>query len=94
MPLPLIHATAKQAGEGSGALMFAPVQLDGGRDVSGGHSMLVCTFLSTSLMTEKHVKELITAAAPELLRFTGIKLLEIEVSADINHRINILRDRR
>ncbi|EAQ6012994.1 DUF4862 domain-containing protein, partial [Salmonella enterica] len=44
------------------------------------------------LMTEKHVKELITAAAPELLQFTGIKLLEINASADINHRINILRD--
>ncbi|ECT1928399.1 DUF4862 domain-containing protein, partial [Salmonella enterica subsp. enterica serovar Kentucky] len=45
-----------------------------------------------SLMTEKHVKELITAVAPDLLQFTGIKLLEINASADINHRINILRD--
>ncbi|RTQ80371.1 DUF4862 domain-containing protein, partial [Listeria monocytogenes] len=26
------------------------------------------------------------------LQFTGIKLLEINASADINHRINILRD--
>ncbi|ECT5994920.1 DUF4862 domain-containing protein, partial [Salmonella enterica subsp. enterica serovar Kentucky] len=36
--------------------------------------------------------ELITAAAPDLLQFTGIKLLEINASADINRRINILRD--
>lgn len=43
-------------------------------------------------MTEKHARELITAADPDPLRFTGIKLLEINASADINHRISILRD--
>lgn len=49
-------------------------------------------FCSQSLMTEKHARELITAADPDSLRFTGIKLLEINASADINHRISILRD--
>ncbi|PJW91852.1 DUF4862 domain-containing protein, partial [Salmonella enterica subsp. enterica serovar Enteritidis] len=49
-------------------------------------------FCPQSLMTEKHVQELITAAAPELLHFTGIKLLEINASAAINNSINILRD--
>ncbi len=46
-------------------------------------------FCPQSLMTEKHVKNSLPAAAPELLLFTGIKLLEINASADINHRINI-----
>lgn len=90
--LPLIHTQqAKQAGK-LGALMFSGTTLDGEYgEWQDLHAPFV-PFCPQSLMTEKHVQELITAAAPELLQFTGIKLLEINASADINHRINILRD--
>ncbi|EBW4357325.1 DUF4862 domain-containing protein [Salmonella enterica subsp. enterica serovar Kintambo] len=90
--LPLIHTQqAKQAGK-LGALMFSGTTLDGEYGEWQDLHAPFAPFCPQSRMTEKHVKELITAAAPERLQFTGIKLLEINASADINHRINILRD--
>lgn len=90
--LPLIHTQqAKQAGK-LGALMFSGTTLDGEYGEWQDLHAPFAPFCPQSLMTEKHVQELITAAAPDLLQFTGIKLLEINASADINHRINILRD--
>lgn len=72
--------------------MFSGTTLDGEYGEWQDLHAPFAPFCPQSLMTEKHVKELITSAAPELLQFTGIKLLEINASADINHRIDILRD--
>lgn len=45
-----------------------------------------------SLMTIEHAKALFTAASAATLKFSGIKLLEINANADVSHRIAILRD--
>jgi uncharacterized small protein (DUF1192 family) len=43
-------------------------------------------------MTAEHAHELMICAETDTLQFTGIKLLEINADADIDHRIAILRD--
>ncbi|MFP1261325.1 DUF4862 family protein [Klebsiella michiganensis] len=90
--LPLTHVhQAKRAGK-LGALMFSGTTQSGEYGEWQDLHAPFSPFCSQSLMTEKHARELITAADPDSLRFTGIKLLEINASADINHRISILRD--
>jgi len=44
------------------------------------------------LMTTEQVKALFTAASAATLKFSGIKLLEINANANVSHRIAILRD--
>ena len=39
-----------------------------------------------------HARELFACAEAEPLQFAGIKLLEINANADVNHRVAILRD--
>jgi hypothetical protein len=43
-------------------------------------------------MSTEHAKSLFTAASAATLKFSGIKLLEINANADVSHRIAILRD--
>ena len=50
------------------------------------------SYCADSLMTTEHAKALFTAASAATLKFSGIKLLEINANADISHRIAILRD--
>ncbi|HDR2471575.1 DUF4862 family protein [Enterobacter soli] len=50
------------------------------------------SFCAESLMTTEHVKTLFTAASAATLKFSGIKLLEINANANVDHRIAILRD--
>ncbi|RJT42188.1 DUF4862 family protein [Rahnella woolbedingensis] len=45
-----------------------------------------------SLMTVETVAEMFEQAPADSLSFTGIKLLEIEASANVDHRISILKD--
>lgn len=49
-------------------------------------------FCPQSLMTTDHARELFACAEAEPLQFAGIKLLEINANADVNHRVAILRD--
>ena len=43
-------------------------------------------------MTTDHVRELFNVAESSTLHFAGIKLLEINATADVHHRIEILRN--
>lgn len=49
-------------------------------------------FCPQSLMTTDHARELFACAGADPLQFSGIKLLEITASANVDHRIAILRD--
>ncbi|HEH7199012.1 TPA: DUF4862 family protein, partial [Escherichia coli] len=49
-------------------------------------------FCAESLMTTDHVRELFNVAESSTLHFAGIKLLEINATADVHHRIEILRN--
>ncbi|WP_256937483.1 DUF4862 family protein, partial [Enterobacter chuandaensis] len=50
------------------------------------------SFCADSLMTTEQATSLFTAASAATLKFSGIKLLEINANADVSHRIAILRD--
>ncbi|MFX4314048.1 DUF4862 family protein, partial [Enterobacter sp. 63] len=83
--------TALKAGK-LGALMFSGTTATGEygnwQDLHAPFS----SFCAESLMTTEHVKTLFTAASAATLTFSGIKLLEINANANVDHRIAILRD--
>lgn len=90
--LPLEHVqTALNAGK-LGALMFSGTTATGEygdwQDLHAPFS----SFCADSLLTTEHAKTLFTAASAATLKFSGIKLLEINANADVSHRIAILRD--
>lgn len=90
--LPVTHVQAAlQAGK-LGALMFSGTAATGEygdwQDLHAPFS----PFCPESLMTPESVNELFTAASAATLKFSGIKLLEINANADVSHRIAILRD--
>lgn len=90
--LPLTHVQqVKQAGK-LGALMFSGTTLKGEYGEWQDLHAPFAPFCEQSLMTVNHVKEMFDAVAPEILHFSGIKLLEINANADVQHRIDILRD--
>ncbi|EFG1983496.1 DUF4862 family protein [Escherichia marmotae] len=90
--LPLTHALmAKQAGK-LGALMFSGTTLNGEYGEWQDLHAPFAPFCPQSLMTTKHVSELFNVAEPSTLQFSGIKLLEIHATADVHHRIEILRN--
>lgn len=90
--LPLTHTQmAKQAGK-LGALMFSGTTLNGAYGEWQDLHAPFAPFCAESLMTTDHVRELFNAAEPSTLHFAGIKLLEINESADVQHRIDILRN--
>lgn len=90
LPLTHVHAALK-AGK-LGALMFSGTTATGEygdwQDLHAPFS----SFCRESLMTTEHASELFTAASAATLKFSGIKLLEINANADVSHRIAILRD--
>ena len=90
--LPLAHTRqASQAGK-LGALMFSGTTQHG---EYGEWQDLHAPFspcCAESLMTHTHVRELLACTDSKPLQFLGIKLLEINPDADVNHRIAILRD--
>lgn len=90
--LPLAHTlAAKQAGK-LGALMFSGTARDGAYGEWQDLHAPFAPFCTESLLTIEQAKTLFNAANSETLFFSGIKLLEINTSADVNHRIAILRD--
>lgn len=90
--LPVEHVqTALQAGK-LGALMFSGTTLCGEYGEWQDLHAPFSSFCADSLMSTEHVKALFTAAHAATLKFSGIKLLEINANADVGHRIAILRD--
>ncbi|HBX2033568.1 hypothetical protein SQ56_15285 [Klebsiella variicola] len=90
--LPLAHTRqASQAGK-LGALMFSGTTQHGEYGEWQDLHAPFSPFCAESLMTHTHVRELLACTDSKPLQFIGIKLLEINPDADVNHRIAILRD--
>ncbi|MCY7268664.1 DUF4862 family protein [Klebsiella sp. JB_Kp010] len=90
--LPLAHTRqASQAGK-LGALMFSGTTQHGEYGEWQDLHAPFSPFCAESLMTHTHVRELLACTNSKPLQFLGIKLLEINPDADVNHRIAILRD--
>ncbi|MDI3360401.1 DUF4862 family protein [Lelliottia sp. V89_10] len=90
--LPVKHVQAAlQAGK-LGALMFSGTTATGEYGEWQDLHAPFSPFCPESLMTPESVNELFTAASAATLKFSGIKLLEINANADVSHRITILRD--
>ncbi len=90
--LPLAHTRqASQAGK-LGALMFSGTTQHGEYGEWQDLHAPFSPFCAESLMTHTHVLELLACTDSKPLQFLGIKLLEINPDADVNHRIAILRD--
>lgn len=90
--MPLAHLlAAKQAGKLS-ALMFSGTSAEGPYGEWQDLHAPFAPFCAESLLTENHARELFNAAPLASLAFSGIKLLEINANADVEHRVAILRD--
>ena len=90
--LPLAHTRqASHAGK-LGALMFSGTTQHGEYGEWQDLHAPFSPFCAESLMTHTHVRELLACTDSKPLQFLGIKLLEINPDADVNHRIAILRD--
>lgn len=90
--LPLAHTRqASQAGK-LGALMFSGTTQHGEYGEWQDLHAPFSPFCAESLMTHTHVRKLLACTDSKPLQFLGIKLLEINPDADVNHRIAILRD--
>ncbi|HBZ8090287.1 TPA: DUF4862 family protein [Klebsiella variicola subsp. variicola] len=90
--LPLAHTRqASQAGK-LGALMFSGTTQHGEYGEWQDLHAPFSPFCAESLMTHTHARELLACTDSKPLQFLGIKLLEINPDADVNHRIAILRD--
>ncbi|MDT7004681.1 DUF4862 family protein [Klebsiella variicola] len=90
--LPLAHTRqASQTGK-LGALMFSGTTQHGEYGEWQDLHAPFSPFCAESLMTHTHVRELLACTDSKPLQFLGIKLLEINPDADVNHRIAILRD--
>ncbi|MEQ0226610.1 DUF4862 family protein [Klebsiella sp. CN_Kp091] len=90
--LPLAHTRqVKQAGK-LGALMFSGTTRQGEYGEWQDLHAPFAPFCPQSLMTAQHARDIFACAAGASLQFAGIKLLEIDPNADVNHRIAILRD--
>lgn len=90
--LPIQHVNAAVKAGKLGALMFSGTTATGEYGQWQDLHAPFSSFCSESLMTTEHVSELFTAASAATLKFSGIKLLEINANADVSHRIAILRD--
>lgn len=90
--LPLEHVQAALAAGKLGALMFSGTTPHGEYGEWQDLHAPFSSFCADSLMSTEHVKTLFTAASAATLKFSGIKLLEINANADVSHRIAILRD--
>lgn len=90
--LPVQHVNAAVKAGKLGALMFSGTTATGEYGQWQDLHAPFSSFCPESLMTTEHVSELFTAASAATLKFSGIKLLEINANADVSHRIAILRD--
>ena len=90
--LPLTHTLAAQRAGKLGALMFSGTTEQGPYGEWQDLHAPFAPFCPESLLTAERAHELFQAAPASTLQFSGIKLLEIDAQADVQHRINILRD--
>jgi Domain of unknown function (DUF4862) len=89
--LPLRHAQLAQAAGKLGALMFSGTATTGEYGEWQDSHAPFSPFCPESLMTIEHARDLLQVAKDPLL-FCGIKLLEINKDASVEHRVAILRD--
>lgn len=90
--LPPEHVKAALEAGKLGALMFSGTSVRGAYGEWQDLHAPFSPFCADSLMTTEQVKALFTAASAATLKFSGIKLLEINSNANVSHRISILRD--
>ncbi|MED5699737.1 DUF4862 family protein [Enterobacter ludwigii] len=90
--LPSEHVKAALEAGKLGALMFSGTSVRGAYGEWQDLHAPFSPFCADSLMTTEQVKALFTAASAATLKFSGIKLLEINANANVSHRIAILRD--
>lgn len=90
--LPPEHVKAALEAGKLGALMFSGTSVRGAYGEWQDLHAPFSPFCADSLMTTEQVKALFTAASAATLKFSGIKLLEINANANVSHRIAILRD--
>ena len=90
--LPLDHVQAALNAGKLGALMFSGTTPGGEYGEWQDLHAPFSSFCADSLMSTERAKALFTAASAATLKFSGIKLLEINANADVSHRIAILRD--
>lgn len=90
--LPLVHVQAAVRAGKLGALMFSGTTTRGEYGEWQDLHAPFSSFCTDSLLSTEHAKTLFTAANAASLKFSGIKLLEINANADVSHRIAILRD--
>ena len=90
--LPPEHVKAALEAGKLGALMFSGTSARGAYGEWQDLHAPFSPFCADSLMTTEQVKALFTAASAATLKFSGIKLLEINANANVSHRIAILRD--
>lgn len=90
--LPLTHTRQVKLAGKLGALMFSGTTLNGEYGEWQDLHAPFSPFCAQSLMTSAHAHELFACAGSAPLKFIGIKLLEINPDADVNHRVAILRD--
>ncbi|HHY3011849.1 TPA: DUF4862 family protein [Enterobacter ludwigii] len=90
--LPPEHVKATLEAGKLGALMFSGTSARGAYGEWQDLHAPFSPFCADSLMTTDQVKALFTAASAATLKFSGIKLLEINANANVSHRIAIFRD--
>ncbi|MBE3482406.1 DUF4862 family protein [Enterobacter cloacae complex sp. P14RS] len=90
--VPLEHVQAACKAGKLGALMFSGTTTRGEYGEWQDLHAPFSSFCADSLMTTEQATSLFTAASAAKLKFSGIKLLEINANADVSHRIAILRD--
>ena len=90
--VPLEHVQAACKAGKLGALMFSGTTTRGEYGEWQDLHAPFSSFCVDSLMTTEQATSLFTAASAATLKFSGIKLLEINANADVSHRIAILRD--
>ncbi|MEM5308809.1 DUF4862 family protein [Enterobacter ludwigii] len=90
--LPPEHVKATLEAGKLGALMFSGTSARGAYGEWQDLHAPFSPFCADSLMTTDQVKALFTAASAATLKFSGIKLLEINANSNVSHRIAILRD--
>jgi hypothetical protein len=90
--LPLSHTQrAQQAGKLRGLMFSGTTQQGAYGEWQDLHAQFA-PFCAESLLTVERARTLFNATANDNLLFSGIKLLEIDARASIDHRVAILRD--
>lgn len=89
--VPLAHARQVSAAGKLGGLMFSGTARAGDYGEWQDSHAPFSPFCPESLLTVEHARNLLSVD-PQTLLFTGIKLLEIDPQASVEHRLSILRD--